>query len=146
MERKVLLASDGSENALRAADFAAGLAASLPDLKITVLVVNDVLEKMKYYSPLHSPVIFEEFDAFFKAKSEDALKRTLEALEKHGLQAEGVIKVGNPAQEIVNFAREGGFKQIVIGSRGLGSLKGIVLGSVSLKVVHLADCPVTVVK
>ena len=146
MDYKILLASEGSENAFRAAGFAADLAAAAAAARITVMVVNDILEKMKYYSPLRSPVVLEEVDVFFKEKTQEALDRTLEVLEKRGIKAEGVIKMGNPAQEVVDYAREGKFSQIVIGSRGMGSLKGIVLGSVSSKVIQLADCPVTVVK
>lgn len=146
MERKLLLASDGSDNALRAAEFAAGLAGPAPDTKVTVLVVNDMLERMKYYSPLRSPVIFEEVEVFFRDKSQEALDSTLAVFEKFRCRVDGVIKVGNPAQEIVDFAKAGGFNQIVIGSRGLGSLKGIFLGSVSLRILQLANCPVTVVK
>jgi nucleotide-binding universal stress UspA family protein len=146
VEYKLLLASDGSDNAVRAAEFAAELAAAASIIKITVMVVNDMLEQMKYYSPLRSPVVLEEVEVFFKEKTQEALDKTLEVFEKRGIKAEGVIKVGNPAQEVVDYAREGKFSQIVIGSRGMGSLKGIVLGSVSSKVIHLADCPVTVVK
>jgi nucleotide-binding universal stress UspA family protein len=144
--RKILLASDGSDNSLRAAEFAAELAALAPDMKVTVLVVNDILDKMKYYSPLKSPVIFEEVEVFFRDKAQDALDRTLEVFDKYRCRVDGVIKVGNPAQEIVDFIGEGGYNQVVIGSRGMGNLKGIVLGSVSLKVLHMAECPVTVVK
>lgn len=146
MEYKLLLASDGSDNAVRAAEFAAELAAVAPIIKITVMVVNDILEQMKYYSPLRSPVVLEEVDVFFKEKAQEALDKTMEVFEKRGIKAEGVTKMGNPAQEVVDYAHEGNFSQIVIGSRGMGSLKGIVLGSVSSKVIHLADCPVTVVK
>jgi len=146
LNRKILVASDGSDNALRAAEFAAGLAGLSTESKVTVLVVNDMLENMKYYSPLRSPVIFEEVEVFFRDKSQDTLDRTLAVFEKYRCRVDGVIRVGNPAREIVDFAREGGFGQIVIGSRGMGRLKGIVLGSVSSKVVQLADCPVTVVK
>lgn len=146
MGYKLLLASDGSDNAVRAAGYAAELVAVVPAIEVTVLVVNDMLEKMKYYSPLRSPVILEEVDVFFKEKTKDALDTTMEVFKKHGIKAAGVTKMGNPAQEIVNYAREEGISQIVIGSRGLGSLKGIVLGSISSKVIQLADCPVTVVK
>jgi nucleotide-binding universal stress UspA family protein len=85
-------------------------------------------------------------DVFFKEKTQEALDTTLEVLKKRGIKADGLTKMGNPAQEIVDYAREGNFSHIVIGSRGLGSLKGIVLGSVSSKVIQLADSPVTVVK
>ena len=146
MEYKLLLSSDGSDNAIRAAEFVAELVAVAPAIKVTVLVINDILEKMKYYSPLRSPVVLEEVDVFFKEKTQEALDSTLDVLKKHGIKADGLTKMGNPAQEIVDFAHEGKFSHIVIGSRGLGSLKGIVLGSVSSKVIQLAECPVTVVK
>lgn len=146
MEYRILLASDGSDNALRAAEFTAGLVRMAPEIKVTVLVVNEMLEKMKYYSPLQSPVIFEEAEIFFKDKTQDALDRTTEVFKELKIEVEGVVKVGNPAQAVVDFAREEGSDQIVVGSRGLGSLKGIVLGSVSSKIVQLAGCPVTVVK
>ncbi|HOV79502.1 MAG TPA: universal stress protein [Bacillota bacterium] len=146
MNRNILLASDGSENALRAAGFTADLAAMAPETKVTVLVVNDILERMKYYSPLQSPVIFEEVETLFREKSEEALEKTVEIFKKNKCPVEGVVRVGNPAHVIVEFAREGGFDHIVIGSRGMGSLKGIVMGSVSSKVINLAPCPVTVVK
>lgn len=146
MEYKLLLASDGSENALRAAEFAAGLVALAPAIKVTVIVVNDILEKMKYYSPLRSPSVIEEVDAFFKEKTKEALVVTMEVLEKNGVKATGLTKIGNPARDIVDYARAEGIQHIVIGSRGMGSLKGIVLGSVSSKVIQLADCPVTIVR
>lgn len=146
MEYRILLASDGSDNALRAAEFTAGLVSMAPAIKVTVLVVNEMLEKMKYYSPLRSPVIFEEVEILFKDKTQDALDRTIKVFKELEIEVDGIVKVGNPAQDVVDFAREEGFDQIVVGSRGMGSLKGIVLGSVSSKIVQLAGCPVTVVK
>ncbi|MHB1044002.1 MAG: universal stress protein [Eubacteriales bacterium] len=53
---------------------------------------------------------------------------------------------GNPAREILKMAGEGNYDLIVIGGRGLGALRGALLGSVSAKVIHMASCPVTVVK
>jgi len=146
LEFDVLLASDGSENALRAAEYAIGLAALTPKIKVTVLVVNDILEKIKDYLPLRSPVALEEIEDVFREKAQAALNKTLELFKKHQVPVEGVIRMGNPAQETADFAREGGYSQVVIGSRGMGSLKGIVLGSVSSKVIHLSPVPVTVVK
>lgn len=146
MAYKLLLASDGSDNAVRAAGFVVELLAAAPAIEVTVLVVNDILEKMKYYSPLRSPVVIEEVDVFFKEKTQEALDATMKVFEKHGVKAAGVTRMGNPAQEIVDFAREEGVSHIVVGSRGMGSLKGIVLGSVSSKVIQLASTPVTVVK
>ncbi len=146
MQYKLLLASDGSDNAVRAAEFVVELLAAAPAIKVTVLAVNDIIEKMKYYSPLRSPVVLEEVEIFFKEKTREALETTMEVFEKQGIKVDGVTKVGNPARVIVDYARDEDVNHIVIGSRGLGSLKGIVLGSVSSKVIQLAGCPVTVVK
>jgi nucleotide-binding universal stress UspA family protein len=142
----LLLASDGSENALRAAEYAADLAKVVPGMKVTVLVVNDMGEKVKVDTPLESPEVFEYYQAYFEKKSQDDLRKTLAVFDKHGCRAEGVIKVGDPTEEILGLAREGGFSQIVIGGRGKGRMTGVVLGSVSSKLVQLATCPVTVVK
>ena len=125
MEYRLLLASDGSENSIRAAEFVVGLVALAPAIKVTVIV---------------------EVDALFKERAKEALDVTLEFLEKKGVKATGLTKLGNPARDIVDYARAEGINHIVIGSRGMGSLKGIVLGSVSSKVVQLAGCPVTIVK
>jgi nucleotide-binding universal stress UspA family protein len=55
------------------------------------------------------------------------------------------IKPGQPARTIVAWAKEREIDLIVIGSRGLGSIEGYLLGSVSHKVTGLADCPVLVI-
>lgn len=53
---------------------------------------------------------------------------------------------GTPARVICDKAREGNYDLIVIGSRGLGSLTGLILGSVSDRVSHLAPCPVLIAR
>ena len=53
---------------------------------------------------------------------------------------------GDPADEVLRYAEESGIDLIVTGSRGLGTLKGLILGSVSRKLVENAACPCLVVK
>ena len=53
---------------------------------------------------------------------------------------------GHPAQQIVRYAEASGADLIVVGSRGLSDLPGLLLGSVSHKVIHLAAVPVLVVR
>ena len=55
------------------------------------------------------------------------------------------VKAGQPARSIVTFAEEHGVDLIAVGSRGLGSIEGYLVGSVSHKITGLADCPVLVV-
>jgi nucleotide-binding universal stress UspA family protein len=55
-------------------------------------------------------------------------------------------EIGSPAETIVRVAREAGADQIVMGTRGLGTLGNLFLGSVATQVVRLAEIPVTLVK
>ncbi len=56
------------------------------------------------------------------------------------------MECGRPADVIARYAEEGGFDMIAIGSRGLGRLKKLLLGSVSNSVLQEARCSVGVVK
>lgn len=57
----------------------------------------------------------------------------------------GFVRNGPVARSIVAFAAEHAIDLIVIGSRGLGSIEGYLMGSVSHKVTSTAECPVLVV-
>ena len=67
-------------------------------------------------------------------------------------RAKGVTKIekriveGHPAHEIVTLAEEAGVEMLFVGSRGVSDLKGLFLGSVSHKVMHLAPCTCVSVK
>ncbi len=57
-----------------------------------------------------------------------------------------VYRSGDPSAETVRAAREGKADMVIVGARGLSQVSGIVLGSVSERVLHAAPCPVTVVR
>ncbi|MBI5017715.1 MAG: universal stress protein, partial [Deltaproteobacteria bacterium] len=56
------------------------------------------------------------------------------------------VLTGDPATELCRVAADEGFDLIVMGSRGMSELAGLLLGSVSERVLHLAACPVAMVK
>jgi nucleotide-binding universal stress UspA family protein len=56
------------------------------------------------------------------------------------------VRIGAPAAEIAACATEHGCDAIVMGTRGMGAVAGLLLGSVATKVVHVAALPVTLVK
>jgi nucleotide-binding universal stress UspA family protein len=64
--------------------------------------------------------------------------------EKVRVQQEMVV--GMPAIEIARMAEAQGADEIVMGTRGMGGVKGLFMGSVAMKVVHLSNVPVTLVK
>jgi nucleotide-binding universal stress UspA family protein len=74
------------------------------------------------------------------------LQNARELLHQAGLTCHEHIIVGDPAEIIAQFAIEQSFDQIVIGPRGLGAVKSILLGSVASKLIKLSSIPVLVLK
>lgn len=80
---------------------------------------------------------------------EEGLKNLHEArgiLDQAGIAYQFHITVGDPAEMIVRFATEKQYDLIVMGPRGRGGLKGLLLGSVTSKVMQLSQIPVLLVK
>ncbi len=68
------------------------------------------------------------------------------SLERAGLQAVPVLLRGDAASELIEYAREHEIDLIIAGSRGLGQVRGWLLGSVSRKLLHYAGCSVLIVR
>lgn len=66
-------------------------------------------------------------------------------LDQANLKYKSHIEIGDPADKIISVALEEKVDEIVLGSRGLGTIGNIILGSVAYKVVHHAPMPVTIV-
>lgn len=82
------------------------------------------------------------------ARSQELLDNAEAALREHSTNTLRVKKLhlkGDPATQMLDYAREQELDLIVIGSRGLDGVKGLMLGSVSYKVSQLATCPVMIV-
>ncbi|WLV24902.1 universal stress protein [Aciduricibacillus chroicocephali] len=73
------------------------------------------------------------------------LKTYNERLKQEGIIAKEVYLQGDPAKQILQYAKDTGQEMIIIGSRGLSGVKEMLLGSVSHKVAQLANCPVFIV-
>jgi len=142
MFKKVLLPTDGSENALKAAQYVVNLMKTHPGVTVTVLNVYQVLPEFRTYDSPFGPGLIETV----KQMSQRALDRTVAIFEETGLKVEVVSLEGDPGRDIVNFAQSGSYDHIVIGSRGTGTLSGLIFGSVAQKVLYLATCPVIVIK
>lgn len=74
------------------------------------------------------------------------LKETRDLLDQAGIAYQYHVTVGDAAKMIVQFATEKQCDQIVIGPRGLGSVQGVLLGSVASKLIHLSPIPVLLIK
>ena len=76
--------------------------------------------------------------------AEDDVTRAQEFIRERGIEADTKILNGDPADLLVGEAAEGGYDVAVVGSRGLGIVAGLFLGSVSRKLVKRMPCPVIV--
>jgi len=139
--KSLLVPLDGSPNADRAVAFAIKMAKAVQGMKVVVLNVQEQLERW-YQHGLASESSREHLKAQGQAQSAAARRM----LDESGCSYEFLILFGKPAETIVRVAKDHGCSGIVMGTRGLGDLENVFLGSTSFKVVQLADVPVTLVK
>lgn len=139
--KSLLVPVDGSPNADRAVSFAIRLAKAIQGMKVVVLNVQEQLERW-YQHGLASDASREHLKQ--QGQAQAAAARRL--LDQSGCDYEFLIVFGKPAETIVQVARDHGCSGIVMGTRGLGDLESVFLGSTSFKVVQLSDVPVTLVK
>lgn len=139
MFNKILLASDGSEHAMRAADKAVIIAKTNSNSKVEVVYVIDGTKSKS--DVLHN---WNSIDVDHSRKQK--LKLTEQKLKREKINYEVKILHGEPGPSIVKYANENNMDVCIIGSRGLNTLQEMVLGSVSHKVAKRANCPVMIVK
>jgi nucleotide-binding universal stress UspA family protein len=88
----------------------------------------------------------QDINDYYRDKAEEVLAPARRMLEAAGLPYAAHIGIGQPAETIVAHQVDKLCELIIMGSRGLGAVSGLVMGSVATKVVHLANVPVTLVK
>ena len=139
---KILLPVDGSENSSKTvADF--------------IQLLDWYKEKPEFHLlnvqyPLDGNVsLFINQTDIKQYHQEEALKslqNTRDLLDQAGISYQYHILVGDPAEMIVRFATEKQYDQIIMGPRGKGGITGLLLGSVTNKVMQLSNIPVLLVK
>ena len=141
---RILLPTDGSGGARLAADTAATLVESTGS-ELHVVCVGPGLP---LYELPDYPARFEETVAAQKHEAQRVLDTEVKRLEDAGVAVEEARLEADerPDRVIVRLAEELDTGLIVVGSRGLGGLRGALMGSVSSSVVHHAHCPVMVVR
>jgi nucleotide-binding universal stress UspA family protein len=138
MISKILVATDGSETALKASRYAVGLAKQL-SASMTVLSVIDNRSLQSYYTvpPEATMVhIMEPVEDFLREAAKKDVDRVKKLCEKKGVSCRGVISTGHPAEEIIKEAERSRSNLIVLGSHGKSALAAVFLGSVTYGVVH----------
>jgi nucleotide-binding universal stress UspA family protein len=142
MPCKILLPVDGSEGAMHAARHVANLAAMVPELEVHLVNVQPPVNDWMVRRMLKP----EEIANMEREWAEAALGPARETLRPAGIRCTEHVVQGEVAQTIARLATELGCDQIIMGTRGQSALAGLLLGSVAVKVLHLAEVPVTLVK
>ena len=139
---KILLPVDGSENSDRAARHLIGMAGHCGAMDIRVM---NVQPPFLYIEVLLKPRQ-EVLDAWAHTAGKDAARSACVLLDAAGIPYTLELAEGEVAETLVRCAEREQCDMIVMGTRGMGTVANLVLGSVATKVIHLAHIPVTLVK
>ncbi|MCA1065916.1 universal stress protein [Rossellomorea sp. AcN35-11] len=141
MLQRILVPIDGSDFSLKALKHAMEIAKAM-DAEILLLNVQ-------YSYNTHNINRFVSKEQVLRYQQENAkevLDDALKVIENQGVTVHTKFRIGSPDYEIVKEAKESNVSSIIMGSRGLGAIKSKIMGSVSFNVLHVASCPVTLVK
>jgi nucleotide-binding universal stress UspA family protein len=133
----IVWASDGSEHATRALEYARGLAEQESTRLVALHVKEISVGRAGGY-----PVQVDEEEV------ERAIQEQVKQLQDAGLSAtyeQAGASGGGAAHAIADYAQSSGADLIVVGTRGQGPLSGLLLGSVTHRLLHVAPCPVLAV-
>jgi nucleotide-binding universal stress UspA family protein len=136
--KRMLVGVDGSEYSLAAVQAAAKLAVQRGIKSVTLInVIPVAVSTLGVTVTAAPPEDIQAWEVFDKPKA---------LLKAAGVEAKLLLREGDPADEIVSAAKEGGYNLIIVGHRGLSPVKAFLLGSVSDRIVSHAPCSVLVVR
>lgn len=145
---KVLVAVDGSRHSEKALEFTRRLLpGELNEVTVVHVIAPDELLLTPDYAALGFGTValpLRDYEEIRK-EAEGLLARSAARLQGVG-RVEPVLEQGDPAQRVLHQVHERQPDLVVVGSRGLGTLPGLLIGSVSRKVLQGAGCPVLVVR
>lgn len=140
MFERILLAVDGSDHGYHAARVAADLARAMKSEKLRIVVSYSRIPPY-----LGEPNLQKAIDARL-TDAQEILQKAVGIVGDVPAEIHTELIEGDAAESIIEVAKTRNSSVIVMGSRGLSRLAGLVLGSTSQKVVSHAPCPVLIVR
>ena len=163
--QRILVVVDGSEYSQAALEYLGNLEKStsprfpLPvqaDIRVMhvlppLITAESIAHSWAYGPDMIYPVPIEDIDTDAIAEEEEdqgskLLEHAAQTLAAGGIKASTVLKRGDAASEILDYVKENDIDLVVSGSRGLSGVSSWLLGSVSRKLVHYANCSVLVIR
>ena len=142
MFTKILLGSDGSDCALKAANVAGSIAQKY-DAEIIIVTVYVMPHDYLGYGLAAG---CDSDPSFIGTLQQEVLSRTEHVIEPYTNRVRSRAEIGYPAEVIVRIATDEHASIIILGSRGHGPLRSMLLGTVTDRVAHHAHCPVLIVR
>ncbi|MEE4102668.1 universal stress protein [Pseudomonas viridiflava] len=141
---KVLVPFDGSDHAMRALGYVIELSADLKK-PLEVHLLNVQASPIDYSLYL-APDMIEGVKAGLNNEGKRVLDDAIELLTAAGTPFQAHVDLGNVAEQVEAQVQKLCCDVIVMGTRGLSSVTGLLLGSVATRVIHEASVPVTLIK
>lgn len=149
MARKVLVAVDGSPCAKKAFDAAVAMVAAASGQQQqqgAVLYILIMVQPLRVVAGPGRKEAQRSLESLIEKDARVLLADYATMAEIKGVKAETILAKGRPARVIVDIARAKGAEMIAIGSRGLGSIRGVIFGSISNTMLQNSKVPVLVAK
>ena len=142
---RILIAIDGSEHSARTVKHVIRMKEGMRQ-KLEVLLLN-VQPPIPMKNVLFEGRLSEvhRLEEPLKQQGVRDLAPAVAALRAAGVECESHVEIGEPAPAIARFAKTHHCEMIVMGTRGMGAIASLFLGSVATKVVHLSPLPVLLV-
>lgn len=141
MFNRILVAIDGSKMSDKALETGLQFAKE----RFSKVAVVYVEKQMTVSQGMTEDSVNELYESM-KSRGEEILRKAETLADEYEIEIQTLYLVGDPATQIIKAAEDGNYQLIMVGSRGLGGIKELMLGSVSHKVSQLSKCPVLIVK
>jgi len=140
----IVVPVDGSPAALRAVKLALAMAKAKRGSRLVLVNVQNLVTVGMGEAAIVLPVELE--DRMIRRLGKAATRAAAAACAKARVKFKALVEKGPVAPSIAGVARRERADHIVMGTRGMGGVRGLILGSVATQVVHLSSVPVTLVK
>lgn len=141
---RILIAVDGSSHSAKVVKAVIRQASAYkepPELHLTFVHLP-----IPTLGGLIKPITHEALQRYYREEGEDALREAKKLLDRAKLACTMHITVGPIAETLATEAKKLRCDMIVMGTHGMGAVSGMLLGSVATKTVHLARCPVVLIR
>ncbi len=147
MHKKILLPTDGSENAIKAGEHAISLA----DMSGAEIIILNVIDT-SYLDAIPQPEVRESVDEELRNDMKNAVKKFEETIEENqcngtckNINFKILLKEGNPSDVILKTIDEEGIDQVIMGKSGKKGLEKFLLGRTTDKIIKESKVPVNII-